>query len=88
MGTKNDALSDEWQDDVMRERYEGATVWSELVRKKQNMYSNEVTRVQQDVLPALQRIVKRYSQQFGVPAANTLTSQTTPHIPESGEAKP
>ena len=71
------AFQDELQDDVIRERF--SNEFLRLVQKKEQMYKDEMDRMQQQVLPAMQRIIERYSEQFGVaPAMELDPAEATP----------
>ena len=80
MPTNKYALQDELQDDFIRDRF--ATEWLALVQTKQSLYQAETTRMQQQTLPILQRIIQRYTKQFGAVAMN----ETTPEEEEKDQS--
>lgn len=62
--TQKERLLDELEDGIIRERFERD--WPDFVEYKDKMYQAEIAHLQQEDLPTLQRILKRYAEQFGL----------------------
>ena len=66
------ALQNAVEDDVIRDRF--AEKWALLVQKKEALYLNETTRMQQQLLPALERVLQQYAKQFGASPTDESTA--------------
>lgn len=59
-----DALQEELQDEMLRERYTGE--WTRLVRRKTEIYQHETKRLFHEALPVLEHFVERYKHHFPI----------------------